>query len=277
MIRLPRSIAVPTLAAIAVIAAAAPCVSHAETASDDWQFSTTIYGWLPTLSGDATIQLKQNRDVSLTMDPGDVLSALNFAAFLAADARKGRWGVATDLIYLDLGGTETGQRDFMLGDLELPVTASAKIGWDLTGWVWTTGVTWLALEGPRHPLMLVGGFRMLDLETEVKIDLEGDILGNPLPGRSADGEASDTAWDMIVGLKGRFDPGNVDEWFIPYYFDIGTGESDLTWQGMVGIGYTFGWGDLLAAWRYLDYDMPNDYTLRELTNSGVAVGATFRF
>jgi hypothetical protein len=46
---------------------------------------------------------------------------------------------------------------------------------------------------------------------------------------------------------------------------------------MVGIGYTFGWGDLLAAWRYLDYDLPNDYTLRELTNSGVAFGATFRF
>jgi hypothetical protein len=33
----------------------------------------------------------------------------------------------------------------------------------------------------------------------------------------------------------------------------------------------------LAAWRHLDYDLSDDYTLRELTTSGVAIGATFRF
>jgi hypothetical protein len=274
---LSSAMPVRTLAACAALALAAPYTAHAQAASDDWRFSTTIYGWLPTLSGDASIQLKQNRDVSLEMDPGDVLSALNFAAFLAAEAEKGRWGVATDLIYLDLGGTERNARDFTLGGIELPADASAKIGWDLSGWVWTTGVTWLALEGPRHPLKLVGGARMLDLTTEAKIDLEGNVGGIPLPGRSAQGEAGNTAWDVIVGLKGRFDPGQADEWFVPYYFDIGTGESDLTWQGMLGIGYTFGWGDMLAAWRHLDYNLPNDYALRELTTSGVAIGATFRF
>ena len=131
--KLPRSIAVPTLAAIAANAAAAPHPAHAEAAGDDWRFSTTIYAWLPTMSGEASIPLKENRDVSLEMDPGDVLSALNFAAFLAAEAEKGRWGIATDLIYLDLGGTEKNARDFTIGDVELPADASAKIGWDLSG------------------------------------------------------------------------------------------------------------------------------------------------
>jgi hypothetical protein len=271
---LSRSMSVPMLAAIAL---ATPLPANAEAASDDWRFSTTIYAWVPSLSGEASIELRENRDVSLEMDPGDVLDALNFAAMAAFEAEKGRWGLATDLIYLDIGGAEDGQRDFTIGDVELPAGVSAEIRWDMTGWIWTTGVTWLAVEDPRHPVKLVGGARMLDLTSEAKIDLEGEIGDIPLPGRSARGEASDTVWDAIVGVKGRFDPGTADKWFVPYYFDIGTGESDLTWQGMVGVGYTFGWGDLMAAWRHLDYDLSDDYTLRELTTSGVAIGATFRF
>jgi len=274
---LSRAISVPVLAGLA-LALATPHPANAEAAGDDdWRFSTTIYAWVPTMSGEASIQLRENRDVSLEMDPGDVLSALNFAAFAAVEAEKGRWGLATDLIYLDLGGTDRKEKGFTIGNVELPVGGSAKIQWDLSGWVWATGVTWLAVEDPRHPVKLVGGARMLDLTTEVKIDLEGDIGNIPLPGRRAQGEAGNTVWDAIVGVKGRFDPGVQDKWFVPYYFDIGTGESDLTWQGVLGVGYTFGWGDLLAAWRYLDYDLPNDYALRELTNSGAAIGVTFRF
>jgi hypothetical protein len=35
-------------------------------------------------------------------------------------------------------------------------------------------------------------------------------------------------------VKGRF---ALDEhWFVPYYADLGTGESDLTWQIAGGIG-----------------------------------------
>ncbi len=33
-------------------------------------------------------------------------------------------------------------------------------------------------------------------------------------------------------------------WSVPYYLDVGTGDSDLTWQGLLGLAYSFGWGDL---------------------------------
>jgi hypothetical protein len=269
-----RSMSVPMLAALAL---ATPLSANAEDAGDNWRFSTTIYAWLPTLSGDASIQLRENRDVSVEMDPGDVLDALDFAAMAAFEAEKGRWGLVTDLIYLDLSNTEAGVKDFTIGNVEIPASASAEVEWDLSGWIWTTGVTWLAVEDPRHPVKLIGGARMLDLTAEVKIDIQGNIGSIPLPGRMAQGKDSGTVWDAFVGVKGRFDPGEADKWFVPYYLDIGTGESDLTWQGVLGVGYTFGWGDLLAAWRYLDYDFSNDNGLRELTNSGVAIGATFRF
>jgi hypothetical protein len=35
-----------------------------------------------------------------------------------------------------------------------------------------------------------------------------------------------------------------EHWYLPYYADIGTGDSDLTWQLFGGIGYMFNWGDI---------------------------------
>ena len=34
----------------------------------------------------------------------------------------------------------------------------------------------------------------------------------------------------------------------------GRRQSQFTWQGIAGVGYQFGWGSVIAAWRYLDYD-----------------------
>jgi hypothetical protein len=99
----------------------------------------------------------------------------------------------------------------------------------------------------------------------------------PLPGRTARGEVENTWWDAIVGIKGRFDVGQENAWFVPYYGDIGTGDSDFTWQAMLGVGYVFGSFDVLAVWRYLGYDMPQDDHLRRMYSSGAAIGATFRF
>jgi hypothetical protein len=81
----------------------------------------------------------------------------------------------------------------------------------------------------------------------------------------------------MVGLKGRVNFGQDRKWFVPYYADVGTGDSDVTWQAFGGLGYAFDWGDLVAVWRYLDYNMPSSYDLKELTLNGAALGATFRF
>jgi hypothetical protein len=48
--------------------------------------------------------------------------------------------------------------------------------------------------------------------------------------------------DGIIGMRGYFMLG--DNWSIPYYADIGTGGSDLTWQLFGAIGYRFSWGDI---------------------------------
>jgi hypothetical protein len=84
-------------------------------------------------------------------------------------------------------------------------------------------------------------------------------------------------WDAIVGVRGRLTFGEGRRWFAPYHLDVGTGESDITWQAMAGLGYSFGWGDVLAAWRYLDYDMKSGETIESLNFNGPLVAAVFRW
>jgi hypothetical protein len=80
-----------------------------------------------------------------------------------------------------------------------------------------------------------------------------------------------------VGVQGRRTFGPGKNWVVPFHFDIGAGDSDLTWQAMVGLGYAFGWGDLGVAWRYLDYDLGSDGPITDMNFNGPALGATFRW
>jgi len=260
---------------IGALAAAAPVASHAGTAPDDWVYAATIYGWLPTMGGDVSVPIAGN--VSARLDPGDVLDALNFTFMAMGEARKGRWGAATDIIYLDLGGEKKGLKDRTVGEEELPVQVRTTADLGLKGWVWTLGGTYVVVEDPDHPMSVLAGARMLDMSTDVKWELSGDIAGQPLPGRSGTADGSETIWDAIVGVKGRVNFGEDKKWFVPYYLDVGTGDSDLTWQGMLGAGYAFDWGDLVAVWRYLDYDMPSGDLLEDLDANGAAIGVTFHF
>jgi len=274
--KLLRPMPVTTLALIFGLAVLVPGAARAQ-GEDDWKFAATIYGWLPTMGGTVSMPLSGNSDVSFKMDPGDVLDALHFTFQGAFAVQKGRWGLGTDVIYLDLSGTDKNKRSFELGDEQIPAEAQLKVNASLSGWIWTTGVTYQAIEDVAYPMQVIGGVRMLDLSAETKLTFSGDIAGLPVPGRTAKAKTSDTWWDAVVGIKGRFDPGQEKSWFVPYYADIGTGDSDLTWQAVLGVGYAFDWGDVLAVWRYLDYNMPKGDGLRDLYSSGAAIGVTFRF
>jgi len=68
-----------------------------------------------------------------------------------------------------------------------------------------------------------------------------------------------------------------EHWYLPYYADIGTGDSDLTWQLFGGIGYMFNWGDIKLGYRYLKYDQDDDKLLQDFTFDGFLLGVGFRF
>ena len=67
------------------------------------------------------------------------------------------------------------------------------------------------------------------------------------------------------------------EWFVPWYLDVGTGQTDLTWQAIGGVGYRFGWGEVIAAWRYTDYKFKSGAPIEKLNFNGPAIGVAFHW
>jgi len=256
-----------------------PRAAQAEEGSDDWQWGLTIYGWLPSLSGDTSFPPApgDGGGGSIGVSGQDILNALNFTFMSMVDVHKGRWGLATDVIYLDLGAKKSDTRNWTIGGQDLPVGVTADLDLNITGWLWTTVGTYRFIDEQRRSLTILAGARLLSLAETLKWQLSGDIGSLPLDGPVGKSHVSDDLWDGIVGVTGRVNFGAGGRWFVPYYLDVGTGDSDLTWQAMTGIGRAYGWGELTVVWRYLDYDLGSNAPLQSLTLSGPAIGATWRF
>jgi hypothetical protein len=75
---------------------------------------------------------------------------------------------------------------------------------------------------------------------------------------------------LVVGVKGLAKLGQGGAWVRAVLPGPRHGRID-------GVGYTFGWGDLIATYRYTEYQMESDQALQDLTLSGPTIGATFRW
>jgi hypothetical protein len=140
---------------------------------------------------------------------------------------------------------------------------------DITGWVWTLGGSYSVWRNDKSHLDLLAGARLLSLDTEVKLTGGGPLQRDRNLSESVD------LWDGILGAKGRL--ALNDDWFLPYYVDVGTGDTDLTWQAMTGVGYEFDWGEVSLTYRYLEYDQGSEGLLQDLGFGGVKLGVGFRF
>ena len=52
------------------------------------------------------------------------------------------------------------------------------------------------------------------------------------------GRIGQDVWDGIVGVKGRYAFGDNRAWSMPFYLDVGHGQSEVTWQVAAGLGYS---------------------------------------
>lgn len=236
----------------------------------------SIYGWFPSVSGSTAFPPPPGSDGSdISVDAEDILGNLKFVLMGSFEARKGRWGGFTDIIYMDLGDTKTQTRDFLLGHQQVPADVSGHVAYDMKSTVWTLAGEYRVAAQPGLEFDAFLGARMLDVEQKLNVDLSGNIGSIALADRSASRTLSVTNWDAIVGVKGRFSFGADHAWFVPVYADIGGGDSDLTYQLMSGIGYSFKWGEMVAQWRYLSYDLGG--AIDSLSFSGPAVAVNFRW
>lgn len=271
----PRNASMPTIALLAATLAA-PLAAHAQSAADKWEWQAAIYGYFPALKG--TTQFPSGRagpDIDVSADT--LIDGLKMAAMGTFSGKKGKWGFWTDLFYTDVGGSKTGTREFNIHGFPLPADVTGDLDLDVKTTLWTLAVTFELAKAPTYSLDLVAGTRLADMDQHLSWNFHGDISGIPLPGRSGASDVSATNWDGIIGVKGMAWIGGDRKWFLPYYVDVGTGQSQLTWQFMAGIGYEFGWGSLVASWRYIDYEMKSDAKLQSVEFNGPMIGAVFRF
>ena len=267
---------VRTLAAVSLCFAAmlASAASSAQ-ANDEWKFQAAVYVYLPSIDGTTTFS-GSGGGSDAGVDASKFLENLNFAFMGSFEADKGPWGAFADVIYIDIGDSESPARNFSIGGT-LPVGVNASVHYGLNGWLWTLAGSRSLVSTPTHELNLVGGARLLDIDQTIDWTLGGNVGSVALPDRAGSRTTGVSNWDAIVGLKGRAMFGEGQHWFVPYYVDIGTGASSLTWQAMAGIAYRFGWGDMTLAYRHLFYDQADDELLQDFAFSGFAIGATFRF
>jgi hypothetical protein len=247
----------------------------AQAPVDDWQFRATIYGYFPDIGASAAFPAGPS--TTIDVNANKLISHLKLAFMGSIEAQKGRWGAFTDVMYFNVGGSRSGVRDLAISGMPLPPRITADASLDIDAWVWTLAGNYRAVSAPEMNVDVFAGARMLDVDSRLGWNFSADFGPFVGPGRQGSADAKLTNWDGVVGAKGRLNFGESREWFVPYYVDVGTGDSDLTWQGIAGIGYAFKWGEVIAAWRYLKYDFKSNQKLENLTFNGPAVGVAFHW
>jgi hypothetical protein len=242
-----------------------------------WRFAITPYIWLPNVNGNMRFDLPSGGNGDAQIDGNPFLKNLKFAFLMAGEARTDRWSVFTDLIYLDFGDAQSALRSVSgsggVIDLSRDVNLDTKTS--LRGWAWTTaGGYALSPSGPAT-LDAFGGLRYFTARASLDWSLTAAFTG---PGftvqRTGSASGSVNLLDAIVGVRGRY---SFRDWFFPYYVDVGTGSSKLTWQAMIGVGYSFHAWEVLFAYRHLEYQMGDNDLLQNVRFDGPALAATFRF
>ncbi|MEC5396702.1 hypothetical protein [Uliginosibacterium sp. H1] len=266
-----KTVAVAALALTALATAPA----HAQTKAADpdaWHWEAAIYLYLPVVSGSTSFPTGGGGS-NIDVGPVDYTDALQAAFMGQIEARKGRWGAWSDLVYYSFQGDRLGASDFTVGRRTISTSSELSVGLDAT--IWTIAGTY-ALQAPANlPTSLVFGTRMLNISET--LDWRFDSSVPQLSGTSSSSSARQINWDAVVGVKGQYRFGNNQRWSMPYYADVGTGESRLTWQLSAGLGYRFGWGTLFGSWRHIAYEMKSGNAVETLEASGPLLGASFQW
>jgi len=237
--------------------------AHAQGGGDDWRLAATVYLW------GAGIQGETAGGAELDVGFDTLIENLNMAFMGAFEARRSKWSAGVDLVYLNVGANDSGTvplRHASGAAVDLDVSASVET----KGWVLNLQGGYNLVQSDRASVDVILGARYLDLALDFNLGL---AAGQYAVAR--DIAASQVVWDGILGVQGRL---NLDHrWSLPFHLDVGTGESDLTWQAAGGVAYGFDWGEVSLVYRHLAWEFGSGDTLDHINFSGPLLAATWRF
>jgi hypothetical protein len=251
------------LAAVLLVLAVVPAGAQSNGDANGWEYDLLIYGWLPEIEGTLSQEIPGSGN-QLEVDAGDLLDTVELTAQLAFQARRDRWYLLADVLWVDQEAKETGQVVLPGGVLD----AEARL--DVNAWILNLNGGRVFVEGKRGELGLLFGARYLTLDSDLGLQLDP-----PLPEIPTRLSRDVDLWDAVVGIQGHLRAG--DHWFFPYRLDVGAGDSDLTWLALAGFGYRFGWGSVFAAYQSLNYEQDGKGLLKDVAFRGPALAVGFRF
>ena len=190
---------VPALCVSAMGIAPATVSAADPGASDDWQFKAGMYLWGAGIKGETAV----GSDIDISFD--DLISNLDMAFMGDFEARKSKWSLAADLIYLNVGAG---------GAASVPIAAapgdSLEVDADVKLRAWVMGFTggYNLWQSERGTLDAIAGARYL----EVKVTLDATDRLGPFA-RQRETTASGANWDAVIGVKG--DITLADKWYAP--------------------------------------------------------------
>jgi hypothetical protein len=250
-----------------------------------WQFQLTPYVWLPTISGGLNYDTPAGGSGGaprVDVGPTDWLDLLNSAFLLRGEARKERFFVFADVVYLGLESDDDRVVSVSPGSGDvIPIDASVMLDTqtDLEGFTGTLAGGFNIHRDRTSSTDIFAGARYLSVDTQTSWSMSADIElpgGGTVLSRQGSIESDVDSWDAIIGIQGERRIGK-GKWSLPYYLDIGTGDSDLTWQVIAGASYAFGRGDLVLGYRHFEYDGGPKELMENFSFSGPVLGFRFSF
>ena len=252
--------------------------SHQAVAQDglgSWNYGLEIYGWLPDIEQTTS----SGAELNLSID--EILDNLEFTLQGTFTATRGNWSLFADGVYMGLNLTDSVSASEPIGDFgELGLSIDADI--DIASFISTFGGGYKFHDDQNTKLTAIGGLRYTYLDVDVDVDVEAGIeagIGDrEFAQRASEQLSSDESgsnWDVIVGLQGETKLD--DRWTLLYYGDIGTGDSDYTWQASIGVRYALENFDLTFRYRHLEYEFDGNDALDDMNVSGPQIGIAFQF
>jgi len=230
--------------------AAAQAQSSSATSSDEWKFTLAPYLIFPWMDGKSAVK---GHEVEVDVSPGDIFDNLQFGAMGYFEARKKKWAIGVDAVYMALGT-----------DVARP---SANVDFNQGAY------TFIGLRQLNEKVDFLFGARWNVLQG--KLDFKGPLLQGSF-------EETKQWVDPIVGLKLKQRLGG--RWSFTMEGDIGGfgAGSDFAWQVWPLIGFDVSKRATLAiGYRVLslDYDTGsgNQMFKYDVVTQGIVVGGALHF
>ncbi|MFD0980767.1 hypothetical protein [Tropicimonas aquimaris] len=251
--------------------AAGACVAQSAVAQDfldpiqrnAWNYELQLYVWGTEVGGEAA-----GKEFELGFD--ELVENLNVAFMFGLRGYNGPWMTYGEASYASV--RQGGDASFTVapGDPAEGITIDAVADADVETTIVNFGAGYKLVETPNYAMYGTFGARYLKLEADLTLDVSAGG-----PGQSFEVDGDQDYWDAVIGVNGR--AAFNDNWFAAYQFDVGAGQSDLTWQAALGVGYTFGSSDIVFGYRHLEWDLPDDDLVSEYYQSGPMLLWNYRF